>query len=705
MAELNTNGFNAELARLRRKGLVLPTNPNRAVSKMRAMQQSVNTRPRRVTASEKLNAIKKIGGVQMSLEKTRQPLDRFTQSNIPYRVEDIEERTKIRDLCRIYYATHNLVPTCIDIYSRFPLQGMKIVSKDPELTRFYEELFFDQLDYEQFLIEASQEFFTIGEVNMLATFNETLGIWENEQIINPDDLTVTQSPFSKEMRYHMKVPESIKQIIETREPRADYEILVREYPEVVKAARESTLSVADSALGEGLEISDVLLSRMVNKSAPWDLYGTPQMMRVFTLLNLEEGLYAAQKAVADRLYSPLILAKLGSPDLGDGEAWVPDEDALEAFTDQMNQAMAADFRFLTYHFGVEIESVFGREAVPRFDQDFDRIESKILEVWGIGESLITGAQGGPYASSALNMELITQMMSSYQKMVQRHFRKRAEVIAEAQGHFDYNSSGGVKSTIMEEYLEVDDDGNERVRKRPKLLVPELQFASMNLRDEETQRTFLMSLKQAGVPISDKALMVNMDMEFDDEVESIRQEKVKKIIAEAETLQQAIKALQERQLPLPPELLTLVAQQQTPPPGPPMVSQPVMNDIAAPINTPNIAPDPNAATMAQNNLAMLPVMPGGTQNSNPGPAPAAPAGPPQVDHSGPTVLPQNWISSRPEISDNMRGSMPKAARAFMRHDPSVVGKRALLTEESIQEVTEERPWTRVLGSLRRRDNDE
>jgi hypothetical protein len=195
-------------------------------------------------------------------------------------------------------------------------------------------------------------------------------------------------------------------------------------------------------------------------------------------------------------------------------------------------------------------------------------------------------------------------------------------------------------------------------------------------------------------------MVNMDIEFDDEIEQVRQEKIQKIIAEAETLQQAIKALQERGYPLPPELLTLQAQQSTPPPGPPMVSQPVMNDISAPVNTPNVAPNPNAAEMAQNNLMMLPVMPQGVSNSSPGPAPATPAGPPpHPSMGGGTVLPKNWIRDRPEISDNMRGDMPRAARAFMRHDPSVIGMREKLTEESIQEVIEQRPWTRVLGHMR------
>ncbi len=676
-------------------GLGLPRNPSRALSKMQSMQRNIadGSAMRTAMNTASVGVGQRRGSLQMALEKPRGPLDRFSQSSLPHDVGDPAQREKIRDLCRTYYKIHNLVPLLIDIYCRFPIQGMSIEHNDSELQEFYEELFFNDLDYESFLIDFGREFFTVGEVNSIASFSEILGVWEREQIINPDDLTVSQAPMSKDQRFHLRVPAELALIVETKEPRADYEFLRREYPEIIDAANKDRSGyVNDSVLGPGLEVSNVLLSRLVNKTAAWDLYGTPHMLRVFQNLNLEEGLLAAQKAIADRLYSPLILAKLGSPDLGDGVPWVPDPDQLDAFSDLMNQAMSADFRFLTYHYGIEIESVFGRENVPNLDGDFDRIERKILQAWGIGESLISGSSNGSYASSALNSELVNQLMSSYQKFLKKHFKKRCEVIAEAQGHFEYDTRGGERYTVYEEYVEIQEDGEEIVKERPKLAVPELKFKSITLRDEETERQFLMQLKTAGIPISDRTILETVDLDFDEEVEKLSEEKAEKVMANQEVMTKVINILKIKGLPLTPELLTLIAQQTAPAP-PATISPGMGGDITTPPNVPNLVMDPAAQGAAMNDAAIVPVMPGGMQEA---PAPGAPPAP--GEPSGPTMLPQNQISQRPEISNDQAAGMPRRSKSSMRHDPTVVGQRNKLSKESIDYLTNKRPWTR---SLRRR----
>ena len=90
----------------------------------------------------------------------------------------------------------------------------------------------------------------------------------------------------------------------------------------------------------------------------------------------EEKLMASQDAIAERLYSPLILAKLGLQDLGDGQgAWFPPPDELDGFRDDLDLALSSDFRVIVHHLGLEMESVFGREQMPRLGDDFDRIRT------------------------------------------------------------------------------------------------------------------------------------------------------------------------------------------------------------------------------------------------------------------------------------------------------------------------------------------
>ncbi len=692
----------------------------------------------------------------LALPKSREPLGSMIAKGIPWQTGEEKERLTIRQWTRAFYATHYLVSLCVDAYCRFPIQGMEFSCKDPEIKKFYEQQFFDMLNYDTFLIEFGREFWTVGEVNGLANFNESLGVWDAEEIINPDDLQVRYSPFERDWRYKLKVPQYLKDLQNDQNTRWEYDLLREEYPEIIQAIQKD----------EGLDVSNVLLKRVVNKMTPWDIYGTPHMLRTFEQLLMEQSLNAAQDAVADRLYAPLILAKLGVEDIdGSGTPWIPDAGERDSLRNDLNMALAADFRLLVHHFGLDIENVFGREAMPKLGEDYDRIERKLLQAWGIGEALVSGGTGAPYASSALNQEFVTQLMSSWQKWIEAHYRERALIVAEAQEHFDYESAGSVRVPIMEEVLEVDEDGKEYIRKRPKLLIPDLKFATINLRDENVERQFRQTLKMSGVPISDQSMMVNIPIEFDEELERVQEEKLKKSLAEARFNKKLYDLLVMQGLPIPPELQammappmvdpqvgpgSMVAPPGSLPPGstgqedmaeaaaedptmggmmppggdpaavggamPMMQSMPV-SDITAPPPTPNLTP----------NMIMPPAMPGTD--------PTMATVPLMATEPGSTFLPRNQISQRPEISDQARGNMPQKAgstedqykewqdidedgnpvgekrllhrrmsdrrygkqlrEARMAAGPKHVGKSSRLSEESINDAITNRKWAEVL----------
>lgn len=726
-----------EITRLRRQGMTLPNHPGRAAQSARDILTSVQdgsafkavrrryergdaVMPRRPTVEQarESNMRRTASDLSIAIDKQREPLQTLEQKGIPFNTADPEERAKIWSWARAFYTTHHLQPLCVDVYTRFPVQGVEIDVKDPALKSFYEDLFFDTLNYEEFLIDLGREYWTVGEMNALASFSETLGVWDSEEILNPLDVVVEKSPFLNEPTYKLKVPETIREILEKGEPKRDYEILIRDYPEF----RQMMHSTEED---EGLNISSILLSRIVNKANAWDTRGTPHMMRCFRTLMTEEALNAAQDAVADRLYSPLILAKLGSPDLGDGEPWIPDHEELDNFKNDMQMALAADFRFMAYHFGLDIHNVFGREAMPRFDGDFDRAERKQLQVWGIGESLISGGSGqAAYASSALNREFVTQLMTGYQKSLQRHFRKRAEIVAEAQEHWDYKTSNGVRVPVYEEVLEVDEEtGQEYVRKRPKLLIPTLSFKTMNLRDEAQERAFLGQLKSMGVPISDQSLMVNIDIEFDEELEKVKLEKVQKIVAEQEMNVATIHALKGANLPIP-ETLIPIAQQldalENPQPAPtnqvpfPGMEQTGESGPAGPGAGPEQGeeggpgPTPGPLSGGPTSPGSMPVAAGGGGGEDPSKMPpqGAPPTPDIMTELAPTpniapfdqgapagidegdvLLPRNQIRQRPEVSDEHRSRAPRAAF----NDPSVHNLRLRLKTSSVEHAVSERPW--------------
>lgn len=77
--------------------------------------------------------------------------------------------------------------------------------------------------------------------------------------------------------------------------------------------------------------------------------------------------------------------------------------------------------------------------------------------------------------------------------------------------------------------------------------------TLNLRDEAQERAFIAQLKAMGVPVSDKTLAVNIDMEFDQELERQADESVSKLMATAQAMKKVQDLCDAQNLPYPPEL--------------------------------------------------------------------------------------------------------------------------------------------------------
>jgi hypothetical protein len=602
-----------------------------------------------------------VGQFSFATARPRDPLFYWRQNNLPYDVAKDEELEKIRAFCRLLYITHPVIASAIDIFSKYPLIGMEMTGKDDELNDFYGDLFFDQLDYEEFLLDVGREYWTVGEAWPLGTFNDTLGVWESDELINPDDVEVIRSPFLKEPRFKMKLPETIRKIILEREPKWEYEALMRVYPELAHFSREESK----------MDVSGVLLKQLKFKADSFHPRGIPILMRGFRAVIQEEMLNAAQDAIAERLYTPMIVAKLGASatDLGTTQPWVPNQGDLEAFEASLDAALAGDFRVLIHHFALDISQVFGKEAMPDFSPDFDRLTDRQLQVFGLSRTMLNGAgQGETYAADALNRDIVTQLLSTYQRKVQRFWKQRAMVVAEAQEHYDYEERNGIKYPIMEEILEVNEEtGEERIVEQPKLLIPDLTFKTMSLADEDSNQQFMEALRASGVPISMKTRLVNVDIDLDEEVEKVKEEQIELAVAAQETRKETYLALNAAGLPIPDELkedFQPIAQTQGPtdaagqPEGPQVLPSlgldtPAPTDALAPTDEDIAAADADGEATDDSDPNSF----GGDDLSS-----KIPSGDDNTDQaSGTTIpLPKNQHASRPPESDEQRGKMPKGS---------------------------------------------
>lgn len=384
-----------------------------------------------------------------------------------------------------------------------------------------------------------------GEAFPLGHFDEDLGIWENEELLNPEDIVIDNFPLLDTQQLKIVPPDYLKRIAQTKSPAREWYMLQQNYEELIPYLLK----------GEHIPISPVMLTQVANKLNDWDDHGTPILLRGLRTLLHEERLMASQDAIAERLYSPFILAKLGIMDMGDGlPPWIPTPDELQSVRDDIDIAMASDFRVMVHHFGLDMTSVFGREQMPRLGDDFDRIERRLMMVFGINPSLLSaGTNSQPYASSALQAEFMNQILRTFQQTLKNHFAFRAAVVAEAQGHYDYESKGQTRVPIYETVVDWDDEGNKLISQRHKLLYPDINFKTFDLRDEATERQFLMGLRQAGLPIPDEKLMLGIDWKNDDYIDIYNADIMKKTIAQQRAKMNTYLALVTQGLPVPADL--------------------------------------------------------------------------------------------------------------------------------------------------------
>lgn len=627
------NPFRRRAAAAEQDPLVGEMGRNRAVNQRlaRAMEKTGNAPGR--------------GGADLSFAtgRPRDPMFYWRQNNLPWDISKEEELKKIRAYCRILYMTHPIIASCIDIYSKYPLLGMELTCKDEQITEFYTNLFFDEqngLNYNEFLIDFGREYWMVGEAWPFGSFNEVLGVWEDDELLNPDDCEVERSPFMRDPRYLIHLPQTLRDLIQKQSPRWEYEKLMAAYPELQHYASEDSL----------MPVSNVLLKQFKFKGDTFHKRGIPILMRAFRAVMQEEMMNSAMDAIADRLYTPLILAKLGASatDLGTTVPWIPTQDDLADFEEALDGALAADFRVLVHHFAVDMAPVFGRENMPNMGDDFDRLEERILQTFGLSKTMLSGASGGEtYAADALNRDLISQLLTTYQNIVKSHYRDRALVVAEAQEHFDFDVRGGKRYVKMEEVLEIDEEtGEERIVEQPKLLIPDMHMKSMSISDEESERQFLEALVQGGVPVSIKTRLINVPIEFEDEIEQVKDENIQRAVKEQETRKGTFLALRAAGLPIPQDLKddfepkaaqALDAQQAAEQGQIPMLG-------VDPMNTPNLTPMPGNGEDDQN------VDPNTGQ-------------PMAVDPTaGAQIIPMPG-AQRPPESDEMRDSMPKPAALY------------------------------------------
>ncbi len=465
--------------------------------------------------------------------------------------EDEYVRREVLTAMRNIYKTHALSKAAVDIYSRYPIQGLRLQHKNPDMERFYTELFLEDLDFETFFIDIGRSYWVDGTAFVYGNWSDDLGLWVGEDLIDPLVMDVRRVPFLNEDLLYMVPQQELKDLARGQTPEG--QMFRRKFPEM--ADRIST--------GEDILMSSDRVIMLANKDRPSDLWGTPTMLRSWNILRLQDRMHSAMQATADRLYAPLVMFTVGGK-LPDGSDFIPPAAMLDTFRDNLDAALSSDFRAIVTHSGVQAQEVIRSDRMNNFKQDIDMFDEQIFMAWGLTPAMLKPSSQ-TYATSALEFQLVTQMLSTYQKMLIKVYNKQAAFVAEAQKHYETDGAGEVIYELREIWDEDanDGEGGYVVKKVPKLSYPKMVLSTINFRDEQKEREFRMQLRNAGIPIANSDVAIGVDIDLEASADKYHEEQIKNKVEEARTQTGIFRATLEQGITVPPDTKTYLQNGITP----------------------------------------------------------------------------------------------------------------------------------------------
>jgi hypothetical protein len=191
------------------------------------------------------------------------------------------------------------------------------------------------------------------------------------------------------------------------------------------------------------------------------------------------------------------------------------------------------------------------------------------------------------------------------------------------------------------------------------------------------------------------MMINIPYSFEDELEKVQSETIKKTIFQQETNQKLIQALTARDLPLTPELQQLAIQQSQfeqmmQGGGPPGGGEGGPGQSDSEQGSPGQGPGGQGGGPGEQGGES---QGGPDQGQGESPQGGPSSGPPQ-DRGRRSFQPRNQLRQRPEVSDNQRSRAPRAVAMYVE-GPTPGERIKKISEEKVTELVEKRPWAKAL----------
>lgn len=409
------------------------------------------------------------------------------------------KRREIYQWCRYFTENEPKVAAALDIYSNFPMNGFETQCDDSKIKRYYDNLN-KKLNLDHWCKLISREYYMLGDVfpflEIACKYCNGTNIDKNGKlcrhkggtfsrlvVLNPDSIDVQANQFAEDPVITLLPDDDLKRVVWHKRPKPLFDRLPPHIRQLILANKPIPLDINN-------------VSHLKFCPAPYGIYGTSLIRRLFKTLTYKDKLMTAQWIVAERLILPIRVVKIGDAERPAGSSDIAD------VQQQLAQTATDPNLTLVTHHAFDYEWIGSNGKVLTLGNEFDLINKEILQGLMINEALLSGDMAG-YQSSAIGAEVMIQRMESWRLELARWVEDRIyRPIAQMQGFIDEAASKELGEPIW--------------------VYPKIKWNDLNLRDDTQQKQLLMQLHDKQV-LSTESLSEKFDLHYDQEVERIRLE--------------------------------------------------------------------------------------------------------------------------------------------------------------------------------------
>lgn len=235
---------------------------------------------------------------------SRNPARRFYDPEITttaiYLPRNVKQRNRWN---RWFYAHDEMIGSVFDLHAELPYSRAEIIVDDPAIRKQIEECI-DKTNFFSMLPLIDLEFMKIGEVFIHTLWDDSLGMWRQILIHNPDFMEVRFSPFAdQECVIELKPDEELRSLIHSTKP--EEQQLKRKLPKDV---------VRRVLTGKNIVLKSDEITHIARRNNPYDVRGTSIIERLYrchvpgTVARMADGSY---KNIEDVSIDDFVLSKDG----------------------------------------------------------------------------------------------------------------------------------------------------------------------------------------------------------------------------------------------------------------------------------------------------------------------------------------------------------------------------------------------------------